>query len=297
MNTIREDIKKKQVLVSDGAWGTFLLQKGMQPGECSELWCVEHPDDVRDIARMYVDAGVDIVMTNSFGGTAFKFEHSGLGGRVAELNRAAAALSREAAGDSVHVLASIGPTGKILMMGDVTEEELYTAFKEQAVALEEGGADACVVETMTALDEGCIGVRAAKENTSLEVIASFTYDTKTAEGYRTMMGVSPAEMAAATLEAGADMIGANCSLGSDEMVVVVRELRSVAPETPILVQANAGRPLQHDDGRIEYPETPEIMAGNVAALIEAGANIIGGCCGTGPDHIRAIRAAVQKALA
>jgi 5-methyltetrahydrofolate--homocysteine methyltransferase len=293
MPSIRSVLSQKKVLVSDGAWGTFLVQKGMQPGECPELWCVEHADDVRDIARMYVDAGVDIVMTNSFGGTIYKLEHFGLADRVAELNEAAARLSREAAGDDVIVMASVGPTGKILMMGDVREEELYEAFKAQAIALERGGADAIVVETMSAVDEAVLGVRAAKENTQLEVLVSFTYDTKTPEGYRTMMGVSPKAMAAAFSDAGVDGLGANCSLGSDEMAVVARALHNAAPDKPILVHANAGRPIPHDDGRIEYPETPKMMADNVANLVQAGATIIGGCCGTGPEHIQAIRQAVS----
>ncbi len=289
-------IQEKKVLVSDGGWGTFLVQKGLQAGECPELWCVEHPDAVREVASMYVAAGADIVMTNSFGGSVFKLAHFGLESRVNELNMAAASLSRQAAGDTAFVMASIGPTGKILMMGDVTETALYEAFKTQALALEQGGADAIIVETMTALDEGCIGVRAAKENTQLPVISSFTYDTKTPQGYRTMMGVSPTQMAEAALDAGADVLGANCSLGSDEMLEIVQELRTVTSDTPVLVHPNAGRPIQKQNGSITYPETPEIMAGNVIALVEAGANIIGGCCGSGPAHIHAIREVVDTLL-
>ena len=169
----------------------------------------------------------------------------------------------------------------------------YDAFRAQALALEEGGADAVTVETMSAVDEAGIAVRAVRENTGLEVVASFTFDRKTDAGWRTMMGVSPEQMAEEMLAAGAHILGANCSLGSAEMAGVVAALRAAAPDTPVIAHPNAGRPLQHPDGRIEYPETPEIMAANVPVLAAAGAGIIGGCCGTGPDHIRAIRAAVD----
>lgn len=294
MMSILDALRERGILVSDGGWGSFLMAKGLQPGECPELWNVDRPEDVRAVAQMYVDAGAGFIMTNSFGANRFKLAHYGLESRVAELNRAAAAISRQAAGDRAYVLASMGPTGKILMMGDVTEEEMYEAFREQALALEEGGADACAVETMAAIDEACLGVRAAKENTNLAVVCSFTYDTPTPQGYRTMMGVPPATMAAAALEAGADILGVNCSLGSAEMVEVVRDLREAAPGTPILVHPNAGKPEVLPDGALRYPETPEIMAACVPDFIAAGASIIGGCCGTGPDHIRAIKAAVEQ---
>ncbi|HOC67900.1 MAG: Bifunctional homocysteine S-methyltransferase/5,10-methylenetetrahydrofolate reductase [Candidatus Hydrogenedentes bacterium ADurb.Bin101] len=290
-------VKTKGILVSDGGWGSFLVARGLRPGESPERWNLDHPDEVRGIARMYAEAGADVVLTNTFGGTRFKLEHFGLADRVGEINETAARLSREAVGPDKIVLASMGPTGKILMMGDVSEAELYEAFKEQAVALEKGGADAVTVETMTALDEGGIAVRAAKENTALTIVASFTFDTKTPQGYRTMMGVSPEMMAEAMLDAGADVLGANCSLGSGDMVEVIAALHAAAPGIPLIVHPNAGKPEQQPDGSIVYPETPACMAGNVPALIDAGASIIGGCCGTGPDHIRAIRAAVDTTLA
>lgn len=296
MGIILDALKEKRVLVSDGGWGSFLVAKGLQPGESPEAWNLQKPDAVRDIARMYADAGADIVLTNSFGGTRYKLEHYGLADQATAINTAAARLSREGAGPDVFVLASMGPTGKILMMGEVSEAELYDAFKEQALALAAGGADAITIETMTALDEAAIALRAVKENTTLPAAVCFTYDMKTADGYRTMMGVSPEQMAQAMLDAGADILGANCSLGSDEMVAVIATLRAAAPETPLLTHPNAGRPVQQGDGSVVYPETPACMAGNVGALIDAGASIIGGCCGTGPEHIQAIRAAVDKAV-
>lgn len=293
MKTICQQVAEGKRLVSDGAWGTFLARKGLEPGECPELWNVEHRDAVLDIARSYVEAGSDMVGTNSFGGTRLKLAHFGLADRASELNEAAAAITREAAGPDRHVFASMGPTGKILMMGDVTEEELYEAFKEQAIALERGGADACCVETMMALDEACIAVRAAKENTRLEVICTFTYEKMVDGTYRTMFGVSPSQMAEAVLDAGANIIGSNCGQGPAGMVEIVKEIRATASDAPILVQANAGLPVRVGDTDT-FPETPEDMARRVPDLVAAGANIVGGCCGTTPDHIRAIGRALRE---
>ena len=289
---IVEAVKSGRVLVSDGAWGTFLQQKGLKPGECPELWNVERPDDIRAIAQSYIDAGSDMVETNSFGGTCFKLEHYGLEGRVSEISEAAARLSREAAGD-LWVIASIGPTGKMLLMGDVTEEELYNGFKEQAVALEKGGADAICIETMSALDEATLAVKAAKENTDCEIICTFTFEQTVNGDYRTMMGVSPEQAAEEMIEAGADIIGTNCGNGIERMIDIVKALRAAAPDTPILVHANAGLP-KSIDGVDVFPESAAEMAGKISALIAAGANIVGGCCGTTPEHIKAMKEVVEK---
>ena len=293
MKTIAAEVKEGRILVSDGAWGTFLHQKGLAAGECPELWNATHRADVLAIAQSYVDAGADAVETNSFGGTRIKLAAYGLDRKAAELNEAAAAISREAAGHDRHVLGSIGPTGKFLITGDVTEEELYDAFREQAVALERGGADAACIETMSDLGEALAAVRAVKENTRLEMICTFTFE-KTVQGdYRTMMGVSPASMARALADAGVAIIGSNCGNGMARMVEIVREIRSAHPTVPVLVHANAGKPVLVE-GKTVFPETPETMAGFVPACVRAGAGIIGGCCGTTPMHIQAIKEAILK---
>jgi 5-methyltetrahydrofolate--homocysteine methyltransferase len=289
---IADAVKSGKVLVSDGAWGTFLQKKGLKPGECPELWCTEHSNDVLDIAKSYIAAGADMIESDSFGGSCFKLEHYKLAGRTSELNEAAAKISKKAAGEKAWVIASIGPTGKMLAMGDVTEDELYNAFKEQAIALEKGGADALCIETMSDATEACLAVKAAKENTKLEVICTFTFE-KTLQGtYRTMMGLSPEDAAVAAVKAGADIIGPNCGNGIARMIDIVKAMRAVDKKTPILVHANAGLPT-NVDGKDIFPETPADMAARVPALIEAGANIIGGCCGTTPEHISAIKKAVD----
>ncbi|MDR3551829.1 MAG: homocysteine S-methyltransferase family protein, partial [Clostridia bacterium] len=171
------------------------------------------------------------------------------------------------------------------------EEEMYDSFKEQAIALEKGGADALCIETMSDIGEATLAIKAAKENTKCEVICTFTYSKTVRGDYKTMMGVSPVDAAKASLEAGADIIGANCGNGMERMIEIVKEIRTVAPKTPILIHANAGLPT-NINGVDVFPETPEMMASFVDQLIDSGANIIGGCCGTTPDHIRAIKKAV-----
>ncbi|MFI4910584.1 MAG: homocysteine S-methyltransferase family protein [Sedimentisphaeraceae bacterium JB056] len=292
LGKIKEAVKSGRILFSDGAWGTFLQKKGLQPGECPELWCLERPDDVYDVAKSYIDAGSDMIQANSFGGTSYKLEHFGLQDKASQINEAAASISRKAAGDKAWVIASAGPTGKLLMMGDVSSEDLYNAFKEQAIALEKGGADAICIETMSDIDEAVLAIKAAKENTSLEVICTFSFERTVQGDYRTMMGTTPVQAAQACLEAGADIIGTNCGNGMERMIEIVEQIRQAFSNAPILIHANAGLP-QNIDGVDVFPETPEDMASKVERLIEAGANIIGGCCGTTPAHITAMKNSVN----
>lgn len=288
---ISKAIEEGRILISDGAWGTFLHAKGLKPGECPESWCLQRPSEVLDIAKSYIASGADMIETNSFGASTFKLAHYGLADKAFEINRAAARLSREAAGPDKWVIASIGPTGKLLVMEDVTEAELYESFKIQATAFEEGGADAVCIETMSDIAEAVQAIKATKDSTKLEVICTFTFE-KTLQGdYRSMMGVSPEDATRAALQAGADIVGANCGNGIEGMVDIVARIRAVAPSAPILVHANAGLPC-NIAGETVFPEKPDEMAGNIPALIRAGANIVGGCCGTTPAHIAEMKRAV-----
>lgn len=293
MGKIIDKINAGEILISDGAWGTFLQAKGLQPGECPELWNITHADDVLDIAQGYIDAGSDMIETNSFGGSKFKLANYGLEDQVHEINKAAAEISRKAAGSNRYVLGSIGPTGKILMMGEVSAEELYEAFKEQAIALEAGGADAIMIETMTDLEEAIQAIKASKDHTECEVFCTMTFDKTVDEEFKSMMGISPTDMVKQVIAAGAELIGANCGNGIKDMVSIVKEIRVADKDIPVLIHANAGMPI-YQDGKTVFPESPDEMANVTKELISAGANIIGGCCGTTPAHISRIAEVARK---
>ena len=287
MGKIIERLKEGKVLVSDGAWGTFLHQKGLKVQECPESWNADRPDEVLEIALSYVDAGADLILTNSFGGSPFKLDGYGLRQRTYELNRAAGEISKKAAGDKALVLGSIGPTGKMVMMGELPEEELLEGLKEQVRGLVDGGVDGLVIETMSDLEEARLAIQACKSMSVLDVACTFTFSRTQTGEYRTMMGTGVPEFLEMALEAGADIIGANCGNGTAGMIEIVREIREINGEIPILVHANAGLP-EYRDGETVFPESPAEMAAQMDELVAAGANIVGGCCGTTPEHIRRI---------
>lgn len=287
MGKILDRIAQGKVLVSDGAWGTFLHLKGLKADECPESWNLKRPDDVLEIARSYVEAGADIILTNSFGASPLKLEGYGLEAQAFELNRCAAELSRQAAGDKALVMGSIGPTGKMVMMGEASAPEVYKGFMEQARALAEGGADGIVIETMTDPEEARMAIEAARKATELDVACTFTF-TKNQDGtYRTIMGTDVASYLEMAKAAGADIIGANCGNGTAGMIEIVREIRGLDPDIPVLVHANAGLPV-YEDGKTVFPESAEEMSSQMGELVASGANIVGGCCGTTPEHIRHI---------
>ncbi len=287
-----ERLSRGDLLISDGATGTFLQQHGLEPGGCPEEFNASHPEVVREMARQYFEAGSNMVLTNSFGGTVFMQKKYGYGERVAELNRLSAEHARSQAPEGRFVIGSVGPTGEFLEpLGPVSESEMYEAFAEQVRSLEVGGADGVVVETMTAVEEAELAVRAARENTELVVMATMVFD-KGPRGFFTMMGVTPERAVQTMVDAGANVVGSNCGNGIDNMVDIARRMRAET-DGYLLIHSNAGIPAMRG-GQIVYPESPEYMAERFKELADLGVNIIGGCCGTGPEHIRALSAAVGR---
>jgi 5-methyltetrahydrofolate--homocysteine methyltransferase len=286
-------LESNKILVSDGAWGTFLHKKGLKPGECPELWNVTHRQEVLDIATSYINAGSDIILTNSFGGSPNKLKHYGLEERTYELNRAASEISREAAGDDNYVLGSIGPTGVILMMGEVSKETLYNGFIIQAEALINGGADAICIETMTDIDEALTAVKAVKKVADIDIACTFTFEKMNDGTFKTIMGSTIETVVKSIVDEGVTILGTNCGNGFENMITIVDEIKKYGKDIPVLVHANAGMPVLIDN-ETQFPETPDQMSDRVFDLIDAGACIIGGCCGTTPEHIKAIADKVKK---
>ena len=282
--TILDRIALETPLISDGATGTYLQAHGLEPGGCPEELNSSRPDLVSGMALEYFDAGSEMVLTNSFGGSRFMLKKYGYGNRVNELNTLAAQNARVVAPSGKYVVGSVGPTGEFLEpLGEVSAEEMRDVFGEQMSALKEGGADAFMVETMTSIEEAVIAIEAAHRDADIPVMISMTFD-KGPRGYFTMMGVSPERAVRELRDAGADVVGANCGNGIDKMVELAVEILS-AGGGHTAIHSNAGMPQIHN-GRIVYPETPEFMSSRFRNLADMGVRVIGGCCGTTPAHVK-----------
>jgi methionine synthase I (cobalamin-dependent) len=278
---------------TDGAWGTELMKLGGDSTELKDLWNISAAEKVLQVARSYVDAGARIILTNTFSSNAVMLARHGAAGRSAEVTRAGAAISRQAAGDQALVFGSIGPTGKLVSLKQITAEEAEAAFAEQAEALADGGADAIVIETMADIAEAQAALRACLAACDLPVGVSFTFDSGK-EKNRTMMGVTPAQAWQVARDGGASFIGANCGVGIDAYVNVARDYAACGSELPIWIKGNAGKPEMDADGSVHYRAGPEEFSRAVPELVDVGVRFIGGCCGSTPAHVQAIAAAIDK---
>lgn len=288
----RERLSARRLLIADGAWGTELARRGLPAGTAPERWNLDRPEEVRAVAAAYVEAGSDIILTNTFGGSPLKLTKVGLGEKVAEVNRRGVELSKEAAQDRSLVFASVGPTGEFMApLGTIEERDMIACFAEQVSAMVEAGADGILIETMSDLAEARAALQAVRDSSDLPGFVTMVFD-KGAKGYATMMGVTPARAAEELEAAGADVVGANCGTGIENIIEVARLMRA-ATALPLWCKPNAGLP-QLVDGKTVFRETPEQMAAHLKDLVEAGANIIGGCCGTRAEHIRAFVAEARR---
>ncbi len=293
MNKLLERLNNGEILVADGAMGTMLFERGLKSGECPEGLNLSRLDILEDIARLYLDAGADIIQTNTFGGSPLKLASYSLEDKAPLINRNAVAAVKRVVSGRAYVSASCGPCGKILKpYGDTDPEDVYESFEIQMQAFVESGCDVICIETMMDLGEMLLALKATKKKApGIPVMATMTYDA-TPKGFFTIMG-DTIEKAARTLEeAGADVIGSNCGNGIENMIGIAWEYRKYTT-LPLIIQSNAGLPL-FEDGELVYLETPEFMAQKSKELVDAGVSIIGGCCGTTPEHIRAIRNSISN---
>jgi len=282
--TIKQFLDTGPVLL-DGGWGTELQLRGLEIGQHPDLWNLSYPEKVEEVARSYVEAGSQIILTNTFGATRFTLTKHGFQDKVAEINQAGVQISRKAAGNRAKVFASIGPTGMMLLSGNITPEEMENAFREQATAIAQTQPDGIVIETMCDPEEAVLAIKSAK-STGLPVVACLVFDSGKNKD-RTMMGTTPEQAVERLTEAGADVIGANCGQGIDGFIPICERMRKVT-ELPLWMKANAGLP-EVVNGQAIYKQTPEQFATKILELIQSGANFVGGCCGTTPAFIAAAR--------
>jgi len=294
------DAIKERPLLGDGAMGTQLMFAGLEQGNCGEAWNLTHPERVLAIQRRYAQAGSDCLLTNTFGGSRIMLNRHSHADDVAAVNAAGVRIAREAFGErDGYVIGDIGPFGGLMEpYGEFTETQVRDAFREQAKALVDAGADAIIIETQTSLEELALGIAAAREAGAECVIGSMAYDvTLDGSTFRTMMGIDPERAAQFMQEQGADIVALNCGTGMDmerARQAVIRYLEVTG--LPVMAQPNAGQP-KLVEMKVLYDESPEQMVGGVIPLLEAGASIIGGCCGSTPDHIRAFRRAMDEWIA
>ncbi len=282
-----ERLNAGQVLVADGATATNYQQMGLGLGVPPEEWVLDAPENVLALHRAFKEAGSDIILTNSFGGTRLRMRESRYADRAPEINRRAAELARQAAGDNVLVAGSMGPTGMLMEpLGELTQRDAVDTFAEQAAALTEGGVDFLLLETFFGLDEAQAALEGVKRASALPVVVSFSFD----QGTRTMMGTSPSQVIRALAPLGLAAIGANCGKTLDAMEQITAEMAGLSAGLPLWIKPNAGLPKGIPP---RYETRPEEMAEYAVRYVRAGARIVGGCCGTTPEHVRAIAHAVQ----
>lgn len=290
MSDLLKKLLENPPVITDGAWGTQLQERGLPIGACPDEWNLSHPEAVESVARDYVAAGSQVILTNTFGANRIALEKYGLADQVCTINQAGVEISRRAANGRAKVFASIGPTGVLLMMGEKTAADLEQAFAEQAQALAHAGADAAVIETMSDPNEAVLAVRAAKA-AGLVTVACMSFDSGKNRD-RTMMGTTPEQAAEVLTQAGADVIGANCGQGIEGYVAIARRLKA-ATDRPIWIKANAGMP-EIVDGKATYVMTADEFAAYVPELLELGVAFIGGCCGTSSAFIAALRQRLNR---
>ncbi|HEU5078658.1 MAG TPA: homocysteine S-methyltransferase family protein [Opitutaceae bacterium] len=297
MSKLLHEVARERTLVCDGAMGTQLMLAGLEQGGCGEAWNLTHPERVLAIQKRYADAGADCIISNTFGGSRIMLKRHGHEAELEEINRAGARIAREAfGGREGFVLGDVGPLGALLEpYGDLPAEAASAALVEQCVALIAGGADAIIIETQTSLEELGLAIDAAKIARAPSIIASLAYDLSMDKTFfKTMMGVSPEDAAQFVEERGAHIIALNCGTGMDMPAAAqIGKIYKASCSLPVMVQPNAGLPVL-ENLKAVYKQTPEDMARSVPEVLEAGVNIIGSCCGSTPDHTRAIRQVVDR---
>jgi len=290
MKPLRERIRAGETLLADGALGSLLIERGLTPGHAPEEFCLTRPEVLEEVARLYESAGAEIFQANTFGASPLKLDRHGLKDKVEEINRRAVEIVRRVIGGRGYVWASIGPSGRLLKpCGDTEPDAVFESYLAQAEALVQAGPDVIAVETMTDLAEALLAVKAVrKADPDIPLVATMTFE-KRRKGVFTIMGNSIPDATRALTAAGADLIGSNCGNGIESMVEIAREFRKVT-HLPLVIRPNAGLPrVSPATGETLYPETPDFMSALLPGLLEYDLGILGGCCGTTPDHIRAFR--------